>query len=808
MTTTTHESTAPASIPAEQPSIVARDVSAPVPRGVTIGLALALAAIVLARLSAYGIWDPWELTVADAARKLGEGGQAAVQTSATLTLRLVQGSFALFGSREWAGRLPMALSGVALLASLALWVRRYSGTRAGLYAALVLGTTPMFLLHSREMVGATPSFLAATLVAIGASNAVFAGLSSEPARAVWLWLGMSALASVIGIYTQGALLVVLPSLGAVAVAALLLGTPFDASVARERRLAAWSVIGAALLLGVVVARAVARHGAEYNVWTGGTPLDEAVPTFERIVTHLFHGLAPWSAAAPVALGSLLWTSSEGTAARTDAPLRVLCVIWGALAYAAATIYLSSFGAAAFPAPAAIAIAVALWVSELEERKGSYWPELLITVLMVGLLIRDYALYPSSPVDGLELNATLPDKFNPKAGWAGVFGAFAAALVVSCMATRERGELDFKAPYRGLRTLWGRSFGHRAWLVVFALVWLGLVLFGAISVFAPPGVRLTSIARRIGRAAGAVALFAPVALALLQAGFHHSSKLASRRNLPLVLAALVCGVYASQLFLPRLSAHLSPREVFDLFEKLAGPNEPLAQHQVHGRAAAYYVNREVKDIDAEPELVTFLAQPGRHWALLPSERLADVDVAFRRRTGRHLFLPTAENARVSLVASEPIAGKPDANPLSSSVLKTPPKVEHPLNVNFEGKIELIGYNLELPQKDYVGAGQTFTVTWVMRALQSNLGAYQAFLHVDAEGQRINGDHEPVDGMYPVRLWTQGDIVVDRQKVSVPATNPPGKYTMYVGFFRGESRLKVLTGPKDDADRVIAGTIQIR
>ena len=107
-----------------------------------------------------------------------------------------------------------------------------------------------------------------------------------------------------------------------------------------------------------------------------------------------------------------------------------------------------------------------------------------------------------------------------------------------------------------------------------------------------------------------------------------------------------------------------------------------------------------------------------------------------------------------------------------------------------------------------AGQTFVVTWVFRVLQSNLGPYQAFLHVDTEGQRINGDHEPVDGMYPVRLWTQGDIVVDRQKVSVPASNPPGKYTMYVGFFRGESRMKVLSGPKDDADRVNAGTVQIR
>ena len=143
-----------------------------------------------------------------------------------------------------------------------------------------------------------------------------------------------------------------------------------------------------------------------------------------------------------------------------------------------------------------------------------------------------------------------------------------------------------------------------------------------------------------------------------------------------------------------------------------------------------------------------------------------------------------------------------------MLREAPKVSKTLDVSFEDKLELIGYNLELPQPGYVGPGQKFTIVWVYRVLQSNIGPYQAFLHVDAEGQRINGDHDPVDGMYPVRLWTQGDVVVDRQVVEVPATSPPSKYTMYAGFFRGESRLKVTRGPNDGADRVIVGEILIR
>ncbi|MDB4975261.1 MAG: Polymyxin resistance protein ArnT, undecaprenyl phosphate-alpha-L-Ara4N transferase [Myxococcaceae bacterium] len=800
----TSAESAPASTRAALPS--AASGPAPEPARWLEGLVVvALVAMVLLRLSSYGIWDPWELSVADAARKLGEG--AGGDRSTSLTLRMVQASFAIFGTREWAGRLPIALSGLALLLVTGLWVKRFAGARAALYSLLVLGTTPLFLLHSREMVGATPAFLASALVAIGASNAIFEPAAPTPkALSPWLWLALSGLASALGIFTAGALLTVVPPLLAVSAATLLLGIPFNRAGDATRRSASLVVLGGTLVVGSLVLRAVMHHGSEYSVWTGGAPLDEAVPTFERVITQLFHGLAPWSAAAPVAVGALLWTDS---AARADAPLRLICLLWATLAFAATTVFISAFGSAAFTAPAAITIAIALWLSQLEDRRDSFWPEFVITLLMLGLLIRDYALYPSSPFDALALlSASAPEKFNPKAWWAIVFGAFGFALLLSCMATRERAPLDLGAPYHGARALWSRSPGHRAWLVLGALLWLGLVIFGVLCVAAPPGVRLTSIARRVGTIIGVVVLLAPLGVAAVQVLFQVSRELANVRNLPLVIAALVCGVYASQVFLPKLSAHLSPREVFDVFERLAGDKEPLAQHQVHGRAAAYYVHRDVKDIENEAELVTYLAAPDRRWALLPSERLPDVDVAFRRRTGKHLFVPNAENARVSLVANQPVEKQVDENPLSKFVLKSAPKPQFPVGANFEGKIELVGYDLELPQKDYVGPGQTFTVTWIFRVLQGNLGTYQTFLHVDAEGQRINGDHDPVDGMYPVRLWDLGDVVVDRQKVSVPATTPPGTYTLYTGFFRGETRLKVLSGPRDDVDRVLAGKIQVR
>jgi hypothetical protein len=278
----------------------------------------------------------------------------------------------------------------------------------------------------------------------------------------------------------------------------------------------------------------------------------------------------------------------------------------------------------------------------------------------------------------------------------------------------------------------------------------------------------------------------------------------------VLAALALGVYVDQGFMPELGAQFSPRKLFDAYNRLAGPGEPLVQHQVESAAASYYARGgNVREIKARNELIDYLSAPGgRRWAAFPAEQLADIDVAFRRRTQRHLFVPTSDNAQVTLAASQPVKGEGNRNPLARVVLSSVPAVQHPVHAKFEDKIELVGYDLDLAGRDYVGAGQVFHVTWVWRVLQGNLGSYKIFVHVDAANQRINGDHEPVDGKYPVRLWDEGDVIVDRQEISVPATSRPGRYVFYLGFYRGEDRLKVVEGPQDGANRVRAGEIEVR
>jgi hypothetical protein len=170
---------------------------------------------------------------------------------------------------------------------------------------------------------------------------------------------------------------------------------------------------------------------------------------------------------------------------------------------------------------------------------------------------------------------------------------------------------------------------------------------------------------------------------------------------------------------------------------------------------------------------------------------------------------ARSARVLLATNSPIPGRADENYLDGAILDAvPATMQHEVHCNFDRRVELVGYDLESPRPDTAGPGQSIAITWYWRAIAPVPAGYQIFLHVDGYGQRLNGDHEPVQGHYPVRLWDTGDIVVDRQELRVPANFPAGDYQYFIGFYSGETRLEILEGREDDVNRCIAGTLHVR
>jgi 4-amino-4-deoxy-L-arabinose transferase-like glycosyltransferase len=825
----------------------------------------AVAALAFARLSAFGIWDPWELSSADLARQLATG-EAASLDRPPLTLWLVAQGFSLFGIHEWSGRLPMALAGLLAVGFAYVLVARFAGRRAGVWAAVVAGTTPLFLLNARQMLGAAPGFAASAAVFTCALAAVFSPARLRaPAgrrdlrRGLW-FVGLLASAA-LSTLASGVLLGVAPPLLAVGAAILARGELTPPVADRKRAAAAAAVLGLALLAGLGAAHAVWADYAGFGWWTGGVARGGDPPTWEVAVERVFHAFAPWSALLPLALARMLMGApqperAEGAlvgrlAAAPAQPLarhpeenalRLALVAWVAFGYVAQTVYTARFGPATFLPLVGAAAAVGLMLHDVERTRRAWWGTAVVAFLFVGLLVRDFRAYPSGPIEGLPAEGIeVPEVFDPARSWAAVLGLFALLLGFGLAAdpagahrglrrifrsiaegwragggarvlALSKGLLRIGVPVALIAEQWRRGGGFRVWLAIFGLVLAVITGFGVAVWVAPEALAgslgMTSLAIRVGRLLVLLLPLLAVAVALGRLGLFLFAKLGSYRLVPAGVAALAVAAYTSLGFQPELSSHFSPREVYDTYNELAGAGEPLGEYRVGGRAAAYYATGEILELGSQGALIDFLQRDERVWAAFRADDLASIDRAYRRAEGRHLFVADARSARMLLATNRPVEGVENQNYLADAVLDEAPEPQHRVHVSFDDRIHLLGYDLGLPHGSYVGPGESFTITWYFRVEAPVSGSYQPFVHIDGPGQRINGDHEPVDGRYPVRLWEPGDIVVDRHELRVPANYRRGNLTIYMGFYAGDQRLEVKEGPSDDENRARVGVLPIR
>ncbi len=781
-----------------------------------------VALIVLFRLSAFGIWDPWELTAADTAQSLLEGH--AQLGEPPLRSWMVAAGFRLFGDHEWAGRLPIALAGLIAVGAAFSLVAWFAGLRAGVYAAIVTGTTPLFLLNARQMMGAAPIFAAQGLVALCAAALVFRpllrdgeGKQYEQRRnvATLVWAVALVGSMLLAILAGGALVAVVPPLLGVAAAAIADGIMWSPGRDLRRARAAYGVTALAIALAVRVGIAIFVDASEYSAWLGGMPRGRSAPSFDKTLEDVFHAFAPWSGILPVALGALLLRARRNDAeASSEAPsevsaLGLILVVWAATAYAATVIFSARYGSTTYPAVIALAAAVALLLRRIEVDGDASWTTAIVTVLFVTLIVRDYALYPGSPVDALALEqVTYPEVFNPKIMWAVFIGLFALiAFLTQAIPPQSDATIDFKAPYRLLRSQWDRGLGFKIWIGYLGVILVAAVLFGLVCLVAADKIGLTSIVAKWGKRAMVLPIAVALAVAAGQGVFFLVRKLGTWRFAPLLVAGVACGVYTSQVYLPQLSAHFSPREVYDRYNALAN-GAPLGEYRVGGRAAAYYTHSEPREINTQQQLLEYLGAEELRFATFPADELAGIDRAFRQRAHRHLFIADARSARVVLAANQPLEGVQDENFLARYVLSSPPDMEHQVGCRFEDKIELIGWSADLPGGDFVGAGERFTITWYYRALRAVGGSWKAFVHIDGHGNRLNGDHDPVEEKYPPRYWDEGDVIVDVQQFNVPSNYRPGAYEVMMGFFSGNTRMDVVDGPHDNDKRCRAGELMVR
>jgi hypothetical protein len=137
-------------------------------------------------------------------------------------------------------------------------------------------------------------------------------------------------------------------------------------------------------------------------------------------------------------------------------------------------------------------------------------------------------------------------------------------------------------------------------------------------------------------------------------------------------------------------------------------------------------------------------------------------------------------------------------IAAHVLTAPPaNLQHKMEVNFENKIRLLGYDISGEPKK--GAAVDVTMYW--RVDEPVSGDWKVFVHFEAPGKRRQPfDHDGIGGLYPVQNWKKGEIIQDTVHVEVPSDWPEGPSQLLVGFFdwdlyqktQKDLRLTVLDG----------------
>jgi Dolichyl-phosphate-mannose-protein mannosyltransferase len=428
----------------------------------------ALLFFVLPPLTRSGLWDPYELNVADLSRRVAlnlfHAGNLALDGSDNslphlndlgrpqLPFSSIALGFKLFGLHEWAGRLPLALWGFLGVLATYAFVARLFDRRTGAYAAVVLATMPLYFVQARSILGdiCTMSGLAMAFggLAVGAFDRQPGKDGQGPVVPTGLrerapWLAMAALGLFVGFESRGGLLGLgVPLLGV----GLAWATARVASTGKGRDPVGDAVGLAAVVAGAAVVamavRGVAAEGKDLDLWVGtlGHP-PAKYPTFDFYVAAIGHAMAPWSAFLPFAFGRLLLTPAGPAAAgeaaegerQRESLARTAVLVGAAVAFVAHAFVVARTDLVVFTGPALCAVACAVAIRDFERGAQASIAVGLGTLIIAAVLHHDFHELPEKAYQAFGIpNAPFPDGFKDTALaiWWVVLGGFALCALIT------------------------------------------------------------------------------------------------------------------------------------------------------------------------------------------------------------------------------------------------------------------------------------------------------------------------------------------------------------------------------------------
>lgn len=835
-------------------------------------------------LRSAGLWDPYEMQVAELARRaavnvfgatnlvietsdntlptLGDLGRNELPiTSAAL-------GFKLFGLHDWAGRLPLALWGVLGLIVMWLWLSRMVAPRAATYATLLLGTTPLYFVHARTLLG--------DIVTMVSMIAAFAGLSivtfsrrregeSNAVIAAWGALGLAGL--VCGFLSRGAWI-------GVAVPTISIGLSWLLVRGVDRELPARSWVGGPLsiVVGLIAAAwafvALGRATVmTYEISLGAIAIDaKKHPTFDTVLAHLGHAMFPWSAFIPMAMGRLFSAPPRPNVASTveGAPslvsrderavleeirLRIVLLVGGSLSYVAYALLAPKVGLLPFGGVGLLVAIGALALYDFERGAHPSRALAVITSLLAVLLYLDFSHTPEKAFSAFAVAQTsFPESFRISATRMAAVAmlVFAAPMFLAFLDRdgpladdAEQNDpdlhpLDRYQAYREVRVIiddlqriWNGNLGFFAVMIEAAMVGVAILVFVGERI-AWKGVGIQNAMSTTSRVLALNAWWAAPSAAVVGLWiFLSARKLVAaglvRTGWPRARLALSGGVFAGVLlatgYYPALAGQLSPREVFDVYERKHSDGEPLGLLGVSEKLAAYYsVNGSRTFHDTTQAFAWLTEGPERRWLAVRSEDVRKLNALYRPYAtlsgsgpeDHNLPVLDARSSQIQLVSDRLLAGEKNVSELQGLVSSVVPKPAHAYEVNLNDQLMAIGWSLydEADQRpvELVVPARKYTLHLYYRVTAPITTEWESFVHIDGFGRRFNGDHKLTK--YPMTLWQPGDYVTDRFEFQLEPNFSPGNYTLLYGFFIGDTRLTIKGENRATDNRVNGGVFPVR
>lgn len=141
---------------------------------------------------------------------------------------------------------------------------------------------------------------------------------------------------------------------------------------------------------------------------------------------------------------------------------------------------------------------------------------------------------------------------------------------------------------------------------------------------------------------------------------------------------------------------------------------------------------------------------------------------------------------------------------------PSDVGQKTDINFENKVHIIGFKAE-PEVAKPGTDVKLTYFW--RCEDPIEQGWQLFTHAVRDVEGDNRGFDNLDGIGPLRevkgnrqilgpdRWERGKVYVDEQTYHVPENVKSPFVTIYIGIYKGDARLRVISGPNDGDNRAI-------